>query len=87
MEHNFTIYYSEHVVHGTGLADWRAAPDVDVQVIVEWVQPDSFPWAGVTDRKLWTGEDVYDPFGYGVKFGAWMDTDAYMALWEVACGR
>lgn len=88
----FSIFYSDKVVHGCTARDWRDAPDHDVQVVVEWRQPDLYrfevKWETVEDRVIWTGEDEYDPFGWGVKFGRWMTWDAYQAVWErAAYGR
>lgn len=84
----FSIYYSDQVVHGQSKEDWLAAPSEDVQVVVEWRAPDQakgeLKWAGVTDRILWTGEDEYDPFGWGVKYGRWMYDHDYRQLWERA---
>jgi hypothetical protein len=84
----FTIFYSDTVAHGRARADWEFLPDTDVQVIVEWRQPrqdrGELRWAGVADRMLWTGEDEYDPFGWGVKFGRWMTRAAYEQVWERA---
>lgn len=84
----FTIYYSDHVAHGVTADDWRALPNEDVQVVVEWRAPvqeaGELIYAGVTDRVLWTGEDTYDPFGWGVKRGRWMYDYDYRQLWERA---
>lgn len=84
----FTIFYSDAVCHGLTAEDWRALSDHDVQVVVEWRPPvqarGELRYAGVHDRMLWSGEDTYDPFGWGVKFGRWMDYGAYMALFERA---
>lgn len=81
---DWTIVYSQSVVHGNSLAEWLSAPDHDVQVIVEWRQPESFPWAGVTDRCLQTGVDEYAINGWPVKYGRWMDYEAYIGRWELA---
>ena len=84
----FSIHYSDRVVHGITRADWLAAPDQDVQVVVEWRTPlqdaGEWVWTGVTDRMLWTGQDEYDPFGWGVKYGRWMDWADYWAVWQRA---
>lgn len=84
----FSIYYSDRVVHGCTARDWRDVPDHDVQVVVEWRRPSpeagELKYVGVFDRVLHTGEDEYDPFGWGVKFGKWMVWDAYQAVWERA---
>lgn len=88
MERPFTIHYSDRVVHGKTQEDWVNAPSDDVQVVVEWRLPvhalGEWKYAGVTDRVLWTGEDTYDPFGWGVKYGRWMYDYDYHQLWEVA---
>lgn len=87
----WSIYYRRRVVHGAGRYAWLAAPDHGVQVIVEWRKPDQLAgelkWAGVSDRLLWTGEDEFDPFGYGVKYGLLIPDAEYFDIWERACGR
>lgn len=68
----WTIYYADgSVVNGSTRQQWRNAPASGVQVVVLWEPPPLVegvpfrPWSGVNDRQLWTGEDEYDPFGYG----------------------
>jgi hypothetical protein len=92
---NFRIYYSDGSrVDGTTEQDWLAAPDVGVQVVVSFPMEGSIRWYSevdgenvvVRDRNLWTGVDEYDPFGFGIKTGALIDTDDYMIIWRRACG-
>lgn len=81
----WSIYYSDgSVVIGETEDEWRAAPDHDVQVVVLHEPPVIRRWTGVTDRQLWTGDDEYDPFGWGKKFGSWMMREEYDRIWEVA---
>jgi hypothetical protein len=83
----FRIYYGDgSVVRGRAPDDWARAPVDDVQVVVlmEPYPDGRRPWAGVDDRQLWTGEDRYNPFGWGPKFGRWMERAAYDAIWERA---
>lgn len=85
----WAIYYASGArVIGHDAAAWRDAPDDGVQVVVLYAPYPTGrrPWRGVDDRQLWTGEDVYDPFGYGAKRGAWMDRAVYELIWERACG-
>jgi hypothetical protein len=43
------------------------------------------PWAGVNDRQLWTGDDSYDPFGYGhPKRGKLIDRTDYERIADLA---
>jgi hypothetical protein len=84
------IYYADgSVVRGHTQEEWAAAPDSGVQVVVRMRTPDTVTWhcgnRAVTDRELWTGEDVLDPFGWGAKVGTLMDDEAYLAVWERAC--
>ena len=88
----WTIWYSFGRIDGLGASEWRAAPTEDVQVVVEWRAPchpcsdgrSERRFVGVTDRVLHTGIDEYNPFGYGIKYGAWMTDDDYQDVWEVA---
>lgn len=84
------IYYPAEVVGGSTPEDWRAAPDSGVQVIVLMERPEDLRWhssrGAVRDRRLWTGTDEYDPFGYGVKTGSALADAEYLAIWERACG-
>lgn len=84
------IYYADgYVVSGVTEQDWRAAPDVGVQVVIRFPMRDPLGWScngvPVRDRDLWTGEDIYDPFVWGEKHGSLIDTDAYFRIWERAC--
>lgn len=62
------IHYPDRVVEGSTRAEWEAAPDEGVQVVVVLEpypdHPDGEPHrpvAGVDDRQVWTGVDPYDP--------------------------
>ncbi len=90
---DWKIYYADgSVVSGFTQHEWPAAPDVGVQVVV-LMEPGSSGWTYsqrglnivVTDRQLWTGQDEYDPFGWGVKYGAWLTDMDYFNLWNRAC--
>jgi hypothetical protein len=92
---SFKIYYSDRVVEGLDANDWRDAPDSDVQVIVKKMDP-SF-CSGRTykrdnenivvyGKKLWDGDDVFDPFDWGPKYGKLLTDDQYFAIWNTACG-
>lgn len=74
------------MVHGASEEEWRRAPATGVQVVVEWRIPavHERPWAGVTDRLLWTGLDWYDPFGWGPKAGTLLSRADYDLIWERA---
>lgn len=79
------IYYSGSVVTGKTRDDWAAAPDTDVQVVVLYEPTDYRGWAGVGgDRQLWTGDDWFDPFGWGPKEGRLISDARYSAIWERA---
>jgi hypothetical protein len=81
------IYYGDgSLVRGHSRDEWVAAPSDDVQVVAFMKTPTAWRWTGVTDRELWTGDDVYDPFEWGEKRGAWMSRDQYFAIWDRACG-
>lgn len=92
---SFRIYYSDSsVVYGETREEWSKAPDEGVQVVVQMTPPDVPHWTRevdgkpipVTDRMLWTGDDEYDPFGWGTKQGELIDTGLYFQIWEKACG-
>ncbi len=89
------IYYGDgFVVHGSTRREWVDAPAADVQVIA-LMEPGPTGWTycengynhAVTDRQLWTGQDEYDPFGWGVKYGAWSSDTDYFNLWNRACSH
>lgn len=83
------IYYGDgSVVTGTTEPEWTAAPAEDVQVVVLMEPyPHNFrPWRGVSDRQIWTGDDTYDPFGWGVKHGKLISRRRYDAIWKRAFG-
>ena len=85
----WAIYYADGSrVIGTTAEDWLSAPDDGVQVVVLYEPyPDGRrPWRGVDDRQLWTGDDVYDPFRWGLKYGLLIDRADYDAIWDQACG-
>lgn len=84
------IYYADgSLADGSGAAEWRAAPEDGVQVVVRFPMLDPLGWAcrgvAVRDRDLWTGEDAYDPFGWGAKRGSLIGAEAYFAIWDRAC--
>lgn len=83
----WTIYYADGTRwNGETQEDWQQAPNSGVQVIVEWRTPPwtERPWSGVLDRYLWTGEDTYDPWHWGMKFGTWLPEQDYLAIWRRA---
>ena len=93
------IYYADGTVSiCRSRADWQRSPDDSVQVVVEMVPAKEGDPAGgwtyevdghpvsVDDRRLWTGQDRYNPLGWGVKTGSLMETDAYFGIWRRACG-
>lgn len=85
------IYYPDgSFMDGRTETEWRAAPDEGVQVAVLYEAPETPRWhyssGPVRDRQLWTGDDIYDPFGWGAKRGSLIEDDAYQAIWERACG-
>lgn len=88
MPPRWRIYYSDHMVEGATREEWRAAPSDDVQVVVLLRNPipelGELRWTGVTDRVLWTGDDVYDPFGWGEKLGRLVPDEVYWRVWEEA---
>ena len=87
MRPTWRIYYSDREVTGGDLGDWLAAPDEDVQVVVLYEPTEYRGWKGVPDgnRQLWTGDDEFDPFGYGhPKQGRLLDDAEYFAIWERA---
>jgi hypothetical protein len=84
---DFTIYYGDgSTVSGSTRNQWRNAPAVGVQAVVLWEVPHytERPWTNVSDRKLWTGDDTYNPFGWGVKSGALLPDAAYRQIWNRA---
>jgi len=87
------IFYSNRsVVSGVSEQDWLDAPDKGVQVVVlceptsyrGWMGVPFDPVTGLADRQLWTGEDTYDPFGWGVKYGSLISDATYFKIWERA---
>ncbi len=91
----FRIYYGNgSVISSNNKADWLNSPNNNVQVVVDlsykgptgWHYiPDNKP-ISVHDRKLWTGQDEYDPFGWGVKYSKLIETKTYFEIWNRACG-
>ncbi len=91
---NFRIYYGDgSVVKGSIKATWAVAPDIGVQVVVD-MDTLSHQWSykdkegqvtSVRDRSLWTGQDFYDPFGWGEKEGTLVEDKVYWAIWKGAC--
>jgi hypothetical protein len=86
----WSIYFSGAVVSGRFRSDWLRAPDDDVQVWVLYEPPPLIdgvpfcPWTGVSDRQLLTGQDTYDPFGWGVKYGRRLPDVEYERIWRRA---
>ncbi len=91
----FRIYYGDGaMVEGRSKFDWLASPDTGIQVVVDM---DHKGHSGSTyndalgqpipvyDRWLWTGEDTYDPFKWGIKQGKLIPDDQYFAIWKRAC--
>ena len=80
------------VLRGSGPDDWPAGID-GVQVVVLMEPPERAGWTYkrdgqtcvVRDRQLWTGEDEYDPFGWGTIYGSWLSDAAYLETWNRAC--
>lgn len=76
----------------TGLAPeaWVRAPDTGVLVVQRMRAPDRVRWScdgiPIRDRELWTGEDIYDPFGWGPKEGVLVSDEEYLEAWRRACG-
>jgi hypothetical protein len=84
------IYYAGgSMLDGHTAEDWSAAPDDGVQVVVLFTSVETPRWhysgGAVRDRQMWTGEDNYDPFGWGAKRGALISDADYFAIWERAC--
>jgi CxxC motif-containing protein (DUF1111 family) len=89
------IYYADgSVVEGTSAEEWRAAPVFGVQVVAcmeagpapRWTWTDVYGRnRAVRDRQLWTGEDDFDPFGWGVKHGQLIPDENYWRIWRRAC--
>ena len=89
------VYYSNgKAVTGRTEAAWNRARKTGVQVVVRFPMEDGLRWTCraadgvnmvVRDRDLWTGEDTYDPFGWGVKHGELIGRAEYDAIWERAC--
>lgn len=91
---SWRIYYSDHRVDGVTEEDWINAPDDDMQVIVLMTPPDTPRWNYhdengkihvVYDRELWTGDDYFDPFGWGEKAGRLISDEEYIEIWRRAC--
>jgi hypothetical protein len=83
----WTIFYGNwETTNGITKEDWLAAPSAGVQVVVKWQKPELHErrWRGVDDRLLWTGEDVYDPFGWGPKVGELISDNEYQHIWNLA---
>lgn len=90
------IYYAGgSVTRGTTAEEWRSCPNGGVLHVVSMEPPERLHWSyqdadGLTrvvrDRELWTGEDDYDPFGWGSKEGVLVSDGEYFASWRAACG-
>ena len=90
----FRIYYRDNVVQGHTQQDWIDAPDHGVQVIVEMRDSDYSPNrtydpgdgpTRVLGRHLWDGDDEFDPFGWGVKYGELVSDKQFFQIWNAAC--
>jgi len=91
------IYYTDTTVTGENQQDWIEAPDHNVQVVVEYREPTYRPNRTYKDdrgnnclvlgKHLWDGTDEYDPFGWGVKYGALLPDIEYYTIWNTACGN
>ena len=83
------IYYEHTHVDVDTKDAWTAAPDEGVQVVVELCADAPVRWdcdgKVVRDRKLWTGDDEYDPWGWGVKYGKLISDEEYFEIWRRAC--
>lgn len=89
------IYYDDPLQDyvGENQEDWIKVPVDGVQVIVlyeppkipHWTYPYNDKVVTVTDRQLWTGLDVYDPFGWGIKYGSLISDKDYLDIWIRAC--
>jgi len=93
MRERWRIYYSDgSVVRGRTRADWVAAPDEGVQVVLLMEPyPDRpfdgwTPWAGARpDRQIWTGDDWYAPYkSYPPKEGELISSEEYERIWRRA---
>jgi len=85
------IYYADgSVVDGETANDWVTAPDDGVQVVISLNPGVPLRWhysgGPVRGYEIWTGEDIYNPFGWGVKHGSLMSDADYTTIWERACG-
>ena len=68
----FEIYYGDgSIVSGTSIANWQAAPNTDVQVVIV-----SFADTGYA---VVTGMETYGIGGFS-KIGTWMDDTEYFDL-------
>jgi len=84
----WAIFYEGGRVFGETEEDWKFAREDGVQAIVLYETPLSLRWSCegqvVRDRQLWTGEDTYDPFGWGLKRGSLISDVAYWRIWKEA---
>lgn len=85
------IAYADGSIKGcTTPLGWRRHPDHGVQIVASWPGPPAphlSRWTGVADRYLWTGDEEYDPFGWGLKYGQLIPDGEYQRIWdEVAYG-
>ncbi len=86
----FRVYYDDGTTaQGHHYKTWQAARVDGVQVVISWPPKQRMRWKGpkgpVRDRDMWTGEDVYDPFGWGLKYGRLISDEKYKAIWNKAC--
>jgi hypothetical protein len=92
----FRIYYADgSVAEGSNRNNWRNASSTGVQVVIRWPRENGTRWFytdangknhAISDRDMWTGEDVYDPFGWGIKLGSLLPDEQYQSIWNRAGG-
>lgn len=81
----WAIWYPDRVVAGMSAEEYKDAPADDVQVIAAqpgYAAPHLSPWAHVWRWRLWTGLGEYDPFGWGIKYGALLPDEEYRRIWR-----
>lgn len=78
------VFYRDGVRFCRTPLGWERLPDHGVQVVAAWPRTQPRRWTNVEDRDIWTGEDEYDPFGWGVKYGSLIDADEYERIWREA---
>jgi hypothetical protein len=88
-ESRWTVVYPEGVRYsGATAAEWASLPRVGYQYVIEWAVPATPSWGLpgcplVEDRKIWTGDDFVDPFGYGIPLeGLQLSDEEYHGMAE-----